>query len=303
MAATVLPSDVWHELADTHRERAGKLLAGVQERRRKGERHPVEDFLFDYYNLRPGELIAWHPGVGQALEDLGGEYAGRRFYQHDGGVSWADGVAFLSRRRSTVEWIQTLLSRTASNPSRFGCFGMHEWAMVYHLEPGQTRHAYLPLRFPPERIAKVVEEVGLRCSHFDAFRFFTPDAEPLNELQPTRELQPELDQPACLHANMDLYKWASKLVPMVDSALLLDTFVLARDIREMDMRASAYDLSDWGYPAVPVETAAGRAEYVRHQRAFAQRAEVLRERLLALVNTVLREDPALVVGREGSTAR
>ncbi|WP_420175236.1 3-methyladenine DNA glycosylase [Luteococcus sp. OSA5] len=284
MGQTVLERDHWQQLAREHRERAEHLLVGVQERRRTGRKHPVEDFLFDYYNLRPGELLFWHPGVGTVLEDPDGAYAGRKFYRHDDGLSQVDVAAFLAKRHSTVAWTVQLLGRTAGNPARYGCFGMHEWAMVYHLQPEQTRHDYLPLRFSPERVAQVVEEVGVRCSHFDAFRFFTPDAEPLNELRPTRELQPELDQPACLHANMDLYKWSGKMLPVVDSTLLLDTFELARDIREMDMRASAYDLTEWGYPPVKVETAAGRAEYVRHQRAFSERASGLRERLLGLLS-------------------
>ncbi|MEL4358008.1 MULTISPECIES: 3-methyladenine DNA glycosylase [unclassified Luteococcus] len=281
---TVLAPRQWQARRDAHRARAEALLAGVAQRRRHGRKHPVEDFLFDYYNLRPGELMVWHPGAGVALGDPDGEYAGRKFYRHDDGISQLDQTAFLAKRAGTVEWTRTLLGRTATNPAHFGCFGMHEWAMVYHLTPDQTRHHYLPLRFEPERIAEVVEQVGLRCSHFDAFRFFTPDAEPLNALRPTREEQPELDQPGCLHVGMDLYKWAGKLLPACDSELLLDTFELARDIRELDMRASAYDLSGWGYAPVPVETPAGRADYVRRQKAFAERASPLRGRLLRLLD-------------------
>ncbi|MEL4504517.1 3-methyladenine DNA glycosylase [Luteococcus sp. H138] len=277
---TVLAAADWHRLRDAHRERAEGLLAGVAERRRTGRKHPVEDFLFDYYNLRPGELASWHPGIGLALEDPDGDYAGRRFYRHRDGVSTVDAEAFWAKRSGTVEWTRRLLASTATNQAHFGCFGMHEWAMVYHLQPDQTRHGYLPLRFAPERVAEVVEQVGLRCSHFDAFRFFTPDAEPLNALRPTRERQPELDQPGCLHVGMDLYKWTGKLLPLTDSALLLDSFELARDIRELDMRASAYDLSGWGYDPVPVETPAGRADYVRRQRTFSDRAAVVRARLL-----------------------
>lgn len=280
---TVLAADDWRARRDAHRERAEALLAGVAERRRSGRKHPVEDFLFDYYNLRPGELIAWHPGVGVALADPDGEYAARKFYRHHDGISEVDVEAFLAKRSGTVDWTRRLLASTAGNQANFGCFGMHEWAMVYHLQPSQTRHDSLPLRFSPEQVAEVVEQVGLRCSHFDAFRFFTPDAEPLNALQPTRERQPELDQPACLHVGMDLYKWAGKLLPLTDSELLLDTFVLARDIRELDMRASAYDLTGWGYQPVAVETPAGRADYVRRQRVFSERAAGLRARLLEVL--------------------
>lgn len=70
------------------------------------------------------------------------------------------------------------------------------------------------------------------------------------------------------------------------SELLFETYLLARDIREVDMRASAYDLLEWGYEPIKVETPAGRAEYVAHQREFAQRAEPLRRQLLE-VTTML----------------
>ncbi len=123
----------------------------------------------------------------------------------------------------------------------------------------------------------------VRCSHFDAYRFFTPAARPLNRLHPTRETRPDNEQPGCLHANMDLYKWAYKLSPLVDSELVADCFALARDIRELDMRASPYDLSDLGLSPVPVETPEGRARYAVAPRGFAVRAAPLRDRLLAAV--------------------
>lgn len=287
-SGAALSRQVWHQLRDEHAERAQAVLGGVVQRRRTGRKHPVEDFLFDYYNLRPGQLVAWHPGAGVVLEDPDGEYAGHRFYAHADGLSWADTQQLVARRAGTIEWTGKLLREVSSRPAHLGCFGMHEWAMVYHLQPDQTRHSHLPLRFAPAEVARITEEVGVRCSHFDAFRFFTPDAEPLNRVpgaegRPTRERQTELDQPGCLHVGMDLYKWAGKLVPATDSSLLLDTFLLARDIRELDMRASAYDLADWGYEPVRVETPQGRADYVRRQRGFSERGAVLRERLLAVV--------------------
>ncbi len=159
--------------------------------------------------------------------------------------------------------------------------------MVYRLEPGDTRHPYLPLRFPPDEVARIVEEVGCRCSHVDAFRFFTPPAKLLNLLEPTRENQVELDQPGCLHVNMDLYKWAGKLSPAVSAELLFETYLLARDIRVVDMQASAYDLSEWGMAPIPVETSEGRAGYAKRQMDFAQRAHPLRRRLLAVTRQLL----------------
>jgi hypothetical protein len=53
------------------------------------------------------------------------------------------------------------------------------------------------------------------------------------------------------------------------------------------MRASPYDLSSLGYEPIPVESAAGRAAYVRHQRDFAERAAILRRRLRAECDRLL----------------
>jgi len=133
----------------------------------------------------------------------------------------------------------------------------------------------------------VVESHRIRCTHHDAFRFFTPAARPRNAIQPTRADQAALEQPGCLHATMDLYKWAYKLVPAVPGELLLDCFRLARDVRVMDMRASPYDLRALGYEPVPIETADGKAAYVEAQRDFILRARPLRSRLLEVCDAVL----------------
>jgi hypothetical protein len=125
------------------------------------------------------------------------------------------------------------------------------------------------------------------CSHFDAFRFFTPPARSLNRLQPVRADAVQVEQRGCLHANMDLYKWAFKLAPFTPSELVADCFALAREIREIDMRASPYDLRALGYAPIPIETAAGRADYESHQRTFTAHGEPLRLRLLALCERLL----------------
>ncbi|HXV91967.1 MAG TPA: 3-methyladenine DNA glycosylase, partial [Pseudonocardia sp.] len=48
-----------------------------------------------------------------------------------------------------------------------------------------------------------------------------------------------------------------------------------------------YDLADLGYPPVRIETPTGRAEYARAQAAFTERAAPLRNRLIALCDTLL----------------
>jgi hypothetical protein len=116
-------------------------------------------------------------------------------------------------------------------------------------------------------------------------------------LQPTRADQQELEQPGCLHANMDLYKWAYKLSPLVPSDLVADAFGLAREIRELDMRASPYDLSRLGLEPVPVETAEGRAAYAAAQREFATRAAPLRQALTEVLDPLL----APLAGENGAS--
>ncbi len=137
-----------------------------------------------------------------------------------------------------------------------------------------------PLRLGRDGTDQVVESHRIACSHFDAYRFFTPSAQPLNTLSPASHDRPAFEQPACLHAGMDLYKHAFRLTPMIGSELVADCFELAHDIRVLDMRAAPYDLTDLGLEAVRIETAAGKQEYVDAQRAFAERGAPLRERLL-----------------------
>ena len=87
-----------------------------------------------------------------------------------------------------------------------------------------------------------------------------------------------------VHAGMDLYKWSVKLGPLVPGDVLLDAFELARDILTLDMRASPYDLTAWGYTPVAIETPEGKATYVGEQRGFAARGQALRARLLAILD-------------------
>lgn len=52
------------------------------------------------------------------------------------------------------------------------------------------------------------------------------------------------------------------------------------------MQASAYDLTDWGFLPIKVETAAGRAQYAAQQREFAVRAAGLRRQLIEQLERV-----------------
>ncbi len=294
LALRALQPAQWMQRQQAHEQRVGRYADPYLQRRSAGLKHPVEDFLFTYYSQKPGQLRRWHPGAGVVL--AGQQAQDRLGWKHyrmaDDGERRAAGLpddcpgvvfdaeSFCTARREAIDFTRIILGRTAARPAQFGCFGLHEWAMVYQQESNQVRHDYLSLRLGPAGTDEVVEKSRIRCTHFDAYRFYTPQAAPLNELEPTRENQRDLEQPGCLHANMDLYKWAYKLGPALPSELVMDCFELSWQIRTMDMKASPYDLADWGYPPIAIETAAGKSEYVAQQRHFSTRSARLRTQLL-----------------------
>ncbi len=277
----MLPRDEWRERREAHERRVGVWVDPHLDRRRRGERHPVHDFLFDYYAHRPAALRRWLPGWGVVLEGWDPAYDGEVPAHH---LLDEQGLrvdpALVEARRPLLTALRRLLAATASRPAAVGCLGLHEWAMVYRTEPGGQRHASWPLRLGHEGTDAVVESHRITCTHFDAFRFFTEPARPRNSLAPAAEDRAELEQPGCLHAGMDLYKHAFRLWPLVSSDLVADCFALAREIRELDMAASPYDLSALGYAPVRIETAEGKRAYVRAQRDFADRGAPLRARLV-----------------------
>lgn len=342
---TVLTAAEAADRAAAHAAAVHARTSAHLHRRARGEKHPVEDFLYTYYPFTPGQLATWHPGAGLAvrvgdtdavgsagtttpsvgsgtshvLEDVtthvagsdsadavGADsthaveddtaafveaLAGRKWYRTDGSTVTLDLPAWHAARGDGARFIRDLLERTLNREGTFGCFGLHEWAMVYKQTPDEVRHDDVPLRLTHAQTDQVVEGHRIRCSHFDAFRFFTPDAKPLNELSPERQTMREMEQPGCLHGGMDLYKWAMKLGPIVPSEVTLDAFDLASDIRVLDMEASPYDVRDWGYGFVAIETPEGKAEYVRRQREFAARGNEIRRRLIHAIDAAFEGGP------------
>jgi hypothetical protein len=284
----ILAETGWRARQRAHEARVRAWTDPHQARAARGEKHPVHDFLFDYYSFRPAWLRRWHPGPDVALAGGGArEFLRWPEYRETSDGVMIDPATLPPKRREFVAWLRDLLMATQARPAFFGCHGLHEWAMVYRQPPEEIRHGAWPLRFPPGELARIVESLPVCCTHFDAFRFFTPAARPLNRVQPSRATVPEHEQRGCLHANMDLYKWAFKLAPFAPSELVADGFALARDIRELDMRASPYDFSALGFAPVKIETPGGRDEYEQQQRMFAARADPLRARLLALCGRLL----------------
>lgn len=286
----VLSSKQWRERLEQHRARAQRWTLPALERRSLHVSHPMADFLFTYYAFPLAKLEQWHPGWGVALEgDAHTEWPPwwQRHYVQCGKWRHADPATLRDNDWQRLQRAAQLLQATAERAPCFSCYGLHEWAMVYRTE--NVRHGEVaPLRLSPQQIAEVVDSRSIRCSHFDAFRFFTAAARPLNLLSPQADTRQQFEQPGCVHANMDLYKWAFQGGPWVPGELLLQAFELALELRELDMRASPYDLSAWQLDPICIETVEGRRHYEREQRRLAERAQQVRLALLEIYRDLLK---------------
>jgi len=284
---TLLTASEWRSRAELHLQRAERWTLPCRERRTRGVPHPIDDFLFTYYSYSFAKLEFWHPPLGEVLE-LAGDMPERFLrspYRSEKGAVYQNLEALGSKELRRLIWIRSLLAATHGRAPNFACHGLHEWAMVYRGK--DVRHEKTtPLRLSQTEIDAVVESRPVICSHFDAFRFFAPEAVSLNRLQPAFADRPAFEQPGCIHANMDLYKWASKAMPWIGSELLLDCFEQAVQLRDLDMRASPYDLRAWGREPVRIETAEGRRAYEMEQRELAEKSQRLRAKLIAALDFV-----------------
>ena len=273
----------WIRQAVLHKELVSPIADAFLQRRSVAQKHPVDDFLFTYYRFSPTKLKQWVPSFEETLyvleSDL--EIFGNDWFIYQNGVLQSNANRLGTATVAQLTFIETLCQKINERPCRFGCFGLHEWAMVYRQSQEELRHTGYPLRLAPSALARFIESQNLCCTHYDAYRFFTSDAKSRNLLQPTLQSRIHFEQAGCLHANMDLYKWATKLWPWVGSNFIAKTFLLALEGRKIDMRASPYDLQKEGYAPICIETEEGRKEYQILQQQYAAKAAALRQELSA----------------------
>jgi hypothetical protein len=206
---------------------------------------------------------------------------------------------------SAYLWFRSILQQTLQAEPILHCHGLHEMAMMYCPNgaappPSAKYQQHLALRVSQDVINQTVERKGISCTHVDALRFFAPAAGPLNHhgasLQRMDQLR--LEQPACVHAHMDLLKIGLRLQPFCDAALMRRILQLSMDARRLDVAASPYDATAYGVGIVAIETKHGRAQYRRQQRELMERAEPIRRELLDAYNLFLRlafdEDPVFL---------
>lgn len=294
--------------------------SNVSMKRRKHlvAQHPIYNFLHTYYRYSTQDLLYYSPGLDVEMETSelsdpqgAGRYLNRKYLLNNEihGTSRYSASALPAAAEGRFGWIS--LSRTrdvllssSQKQAFYGCYGLHEWAMLYSGNAPRSnsigegdqsqqlpRHQQqLQLRVSQNTIDKMVHSGYLRCTHFDAFRFFHPNAQPLNVINPlTRDNQVNYEQPGCVHANMDLFKYAFRLYPFVSSLLLRQTMAVALQARIIDMRASPYDVSAFEHCSEPlcVETDAGRKQYAQEQEKLAEAARPLRLQLLHAYDAVL----------------
>ena len=285
--------------------------------------HPIYNFLHTYYDFSVKELTHFSPGINCLLEDVQEQditndilhpkfltqlqvestepekslsyYSLQKLTEHS-----LESSAGSRYRRRHLEFNRDDLQNTLNKQPFFGCFGFHEWAMLYsgRRDPSQSKpHQKLKLRVPQETIDKLVETQGvLKCTHYDAWRFFRFESRDWNSITPiTREQQPQYEQPACIHANMDLFRYAAQIYPMIPSSLLLDALRVAIHARTIDIRASPYDATAFTECEQPicVETPEGRREYFLEQEKLYQRAKEVRQQLFLYYQLILSGDQAV----------
>lgn len=273
-------------------------------------KHPVYNFMLDYYALKGAKsmrrLGRWSPAIhpdgvfleGATEADIESGRLSPRGASHS-----IQGIAYEPRsfmRSATHEqassflWYRSILQATSTATPILHCYGLHEWAMQYWPEgapepPSAKYQRHLPLRVSREVINAAVERRGVSCTHVDALRYFAPAAAPLNKHGATlqRSQQPSLEQPACVHAAMDLLKIALKLHPWMSSEILGDALEVAIASRTLDVVASPYDLRSYGLEPICIETDEGRQEFREAQVQLMERVVPVRARLLEAYDAFL----------------
>ena len=276
----------WRGRAAAHRDRVRRWTGPHRERRRRGEPHPVHDFLFTYYSLRPGAAGRWHPGSGRGAAPGGtmpragaGTPPRRRPVR-------LDPAALPAGRGDTVGFVRGLLAATAARPPQLGCFGLHEWAMVYRDRRDPARHGAAAAG-PGRHRRRASRRTGstARTSTRSGSSPGRPRPRNAAAADPGRPAGAgAAGLPARRHGPLQVGLQAEPGDARRSWSPTASRW--PSTIRELDMRATPYDLAALGYAPVAIETPEGKAEYVAAQRGFAARAAPLRARLLALCTTL-----------------
>ena len=306
------------EAASLHRAFLRRFLYPLQDVSEKDMLHSVNknaiyNFLHTYYRFSTNTLMLY--SVGQSLpfqlndeeEDL--KLLHPTFLRRRGTSYVYEMVPGELPRARLAELIRyrEVLRGTINNSPKFNCFGLHEWAMLYSggegSAPRERHQKHASLRVSQAVVDDVVEGSSLKCTHFDAFRFFHSNAQPMNSPSPlTRQNQALNEQAGCIHSHMDLFKYAYTLYPLVSSDILQRALYLALRARTMDMAASPYEVSalvdEANKVCAPeervrsfyaVESAEGRKLYMTEQERLWAASKPVREDIFKVYECALQK--------------
>eukprot|EP00605_Chrysophyceae_sp_TOSAG23-4_P001165 GSChrysophyteH1.ASY1.ANO1.1273.1 assembled CDS len=284
---SMIPRSSWIRAADKHAHSMQRLLY-PNGNPHEVKDHPIYNFLHIYYKFSVREVQLYSPGLtSPALDEV--------HIEDIGFVASFQDLNLFSRapgryKRLELEKNRDILHGSLRRIPNFACHGLHEWAMLY--KSNAKMQTKLRLRVPQSTIDSLVKgELGcsLRCTHFDAFRFFHPDAKPLNAFQLSRDTQVAHEQGGCIHATMDLFKHAYSIFPLISSSLLRRSLELAFKARYLDMRSSPYDVSMYRgcEDVIEVETERGRKKYREEQMLLWKESSSARRELLEVYEKVL----------------
>ena len=144
-------------IAIQHRQRIERLLGGNVY---KDKNHPIFNFLFQYFHFNTRRLLSYSPGLGYDLSHEVDDYCLNvpelmqyTCKQPDGKVLLSPASTRLEpKKKQAMITTLTLLRNCYVKPPNFGCFGLHEWAMLYryddmsNLNNNNKAHQSLPLR-------------------------------------------------------------------------------------------------------------------------------------------------------------
>ena len=301
----MLKRSEWRSRADAHRRRVRDLLGGMFYDRKVHDRHPIYNFLFNYYRFRPHRTIErYSAGLDFAVESCSSSddeslyLPSSKYLSVKDGCIEMDPVKSLNEKSVTrIRNLCTLLEKVQRRPPNFSCFGVHEFAMLHSGTRRSLFQKGLKLRMSQREIDNVVERAPIRCTHFDATWHFPKSALKSCRIKTSPDLRTKNEQAGCIHTNLDLFKFSLRLWPFASSELVADALELAIRARELDMRASPYDLSsisdftelgrDFDLTPVLIETESGRAEFRDSTMVLYRDSLPIRDRLIKVASSVL----------------
>jgi hypothetical protein len=143
--SSTLSIEAWTSRAKKHDALIHPITDAFLKRRGLGQTHAVHDFLFTYYSCSPLKLKQWVPSFEEELEmtdSIRQDYS----WLTDYWFSLNEGMLSLRKERihksarAQARFIADLCANISQRAPRFGCYGLHEWAMVYKESAEALRH-------------------------------------------------------------------------------------------------------------------------------------------------------------------